>query len=245
MSANITSTNPIVQAMKAKLSCRLLSAALTIAYTLLLVFTSAHTALSQTRLESLETDLKAQYAEIQKVIKAPPPMIGNVEMWRTLLREWQDDLAQQFGKAADIVEEIIKMNPPQLDMWRERLETLRLYAQPISSPESRTIYGAGEVEKRVHVLSAPAAADTDKVLDAKANGDVRLRMVLAADGTVKYIFPIKSLDEVSTEAAMEAARQIKFEPALRNGQPASQFVTFVYEFKQGRSRKPYIPKTVF
>jgi len=230
---------------KAKLSRRWLSSALTIGFASLFAFTTAQTALSQTRLESLETNLKAQYAEIQKVIKAPPPMIGNVEMWRTLLREWQDDLAQQFGKAADIVEEIIKMNPPQLDMWRERLETLRLYAQPISSPESRTVYGAGEVEKRAHVLSAPAAADTDKVLDAKANGDVRLRMVLAADGTVKYIFPIKSLDEVSTEAAIEAARQIKFEPALRNGRPASQFVTFVYEFKQGRSSKPYIPRTVF
>jgi len=70
-------------------------------------------------------------------------------------------------------------------------------------------------------------------------------MVLASDGTVKYIFPMKSQGHGSTEAAMEAARQIKFEPAQRNGQPASQFVTFVYEFRKGRSSKPYIPRTVF
>ncbi|HKC64708.1 MAG TPA: energy transducer TonB [Pyrinomonadaceae bacterium] len=239
------STNPIIQAINTKLSGRLLYATLKFGLASLLALASAHTALSQARLESLETDLKAQYAEIERVIAAPPPMIENIVTWHTQLRQWQDELAQQFGKAASLVEEIIKLNPPQIEMWRERLETLRLYAQPISSPESRTIYGAGEVEKRAHVTNAPAAADTDKVRAAKANGDVRLRMVLAADGTVKYIFPIKSLDEVTTEAAIAAARQIRFEPAVRNNQPASQFVTFVYEFKQGRSSKPYIPRTVF
>lgn len=230
---------------KTKLPRRKLSIALTIIFASLFAFASVDTALSQTRLESLETELKAQYAEIERVIAAPPPMIEDIVTWRKQLRQWQDELASQFGKAAGLVEEIIKTNPPQMDMWRERLEALRLYAQPISSPESRTVFGSGEVETRAHVTYAPAAADTNEVRAAKANGDVRLRMVLAADGTAKYIFPIKSLDEVSTEAAVEAAHQIRFEPAIRNGQPASQFVTFVYEFKNGRSRKPYIPRTVF
>jgi hypothetical protein len=43
---------------------------------------------------------------------------------------------------------------------------------------------------------------------------------------------------------MEAARQIRFQPAVRNGQPVSQFATFVYEFKKGNAI-PYIPRTVF
>jgi hypothetical protein len=34
-------------------------------------------------------------------------------------------------------------------------------------------------------------------------------------------------------------------PAVRNGQPASQFLTLVYEFKDGKSRKPYVPRTEF
>lgn len=230
---------------KLKSPRRWLSSALTIGFAALLTFISAQTALSQTRLESLETELKAKYAEIERVIAAPPSVAAYGGDWRVHLRDWQNELARQFGKAAGLVEEVIKTNPSQVDMWQERLETLRLYAQLISSPTSRTVFGAGEVEKPAHVLNAPAAADTDKVRAMKANGDVRLRMVLAADGTVKYIFPVKSLDEVSTEAAIEAARQIRFEPAVRNGRPASQFVTFVYEFKKGRSSKPYIPRTVF
>ncbi|HEX8890374.1 MAG TPA: TonB family protein [Pyrinomonadaceae bacterium] len=201
----------------------------------------------QTDAASLEKELRSQYATIERVIADPPPLAASasVEEWRVELRRWQDDLASQFGKAADLVQEIIKTNPPQPEMWRERLETLRLYAQPISSPESRTIYGDGEVDKRARVLSAPAAARTSEALAAKVTGDVRLRMVLASDGSVKYIFPIKSQGHGTTEAAIEAARQIKFEPAVRNGRLVSQFVTFVYEFRKGLSSKPYIPRTVF
>ncbi len=53
------------------------------------------------------------------------------------------------------------------------------------------------------------------------------------------------MDRDATDAAVAAARQIRFEPAQRNGGPASQFVTLVYEFKDGRPSKPYIPKTIF
>ncbi len=137
----------------------------------------------QSDAESLEHELTRQYATIERVIAAPPDpvMSGSYEQWKTDLRRWQDGLAHQFGRAADLVEEIIKTNPPQIEQWRERLEALRLYAQPISSPDKRDIYGAGEVEKRVHLLDAPRP-----VRVGAATGDVRLRMVLAADGTVKY-----------------------------------------------------------
>jgi TonB family protein len=218
-----------------------------ISFASLLAFSMAYARApnQQTRIESLEAELKTQYAAIEKLIAAPPPIRDSVPAWRVELAAWQAELAHQFGLAADLVEEIIKTNPPQSEMWRERLETLRLYAQPISSPDSRTIYGAGEVQKRARILDAPAAAYTDEVLVAKVTGDVRLRMVLASDGTVKYIFPIKSLGYGSTETAMEAARRIRFEAAIRKGQPASQFVTFVYEFKDGHPSPPYIPKTVF
>jgi hypothetical protein len=70
-------------------------------------------------------------------------------------------------------------------------------------------------------------------------------MVLSADGSVKYVFPIKSAGHGLTESAMNAARRIKFEPAVRLGQPASEFFTVVYEFKNGQGQTPYIPKSVF
>lgn len=202
------------------------------------------TAPPQTSLEQLEKTLVSQYARIERQIAAPPSRAEHPDNWRVVLRAWQDELANLFAKAAETVEEVLKLNPENPAMWHERLETLRLYSRPISSPDQRAIYGAGEVQKPARVLEAPAALYTEAARVETTKGEVRIRLVLAADGTVKNVFPIKSLRHGLTESAIQAARQIKFEPAIRNGQPASQFETFVYEFKRG-SAKPYIPRTVF
>jgi TonB family protein len=204
-------------------------------------------AVQQTSLSELQAKLNSQYATIQKTIFEPPsprqyPIAAD---YHRQLREWQDDLAQAFAAAATTVKDILKVNPPNADYWRERLETLELYAQPISSPELRTVFSTGEVQQSARLINAPAAEYTDEARTANAHGDVRLRMVLAADGTVKYVFAIKSLPHGLTEAAMKAASAIKFEPAIRNGKPASLFITLVYEFKDGQARPPYIPKTIF
>jgi TonB family protein len=201
---------------------------------------------NQSSVDQLKIKLKSQYAAIEKLIAAPPNSRKlPPPTYSRLLREWQDDLAQSFGRAAATLEDIIALNPPNREMWQERRDALRLYSQPVSSPDQRTVYGSGEVQQSARVLEMPLAAYTDEARAAKVHGDVRLRLVLASDGTVKYIFAIKSLGHGLTESAMEAARRIKFEPAVRNGEPASQFVTFVYEFEKGRALQPYIPRTVF
>lgn len=201
---------------------------------------------SQSSVDQLEIKLKSQYVEIEKIFAAPPHgSQSSPSTYSRALREWQDDLAQSFVRAAATLEEIIALSPPNLEKWRERRDTLRLYSQPVSSPGQRTIFGAGEMQKSARLLETPLASYTDEAKAAKAHGDVRLRLVLAADGTVKYVFPIKSLGHGLTESAIEAARRIKFEPALRNGAAASQFITFVYVFEKGRALKPYIPRTVF
>ena len=202
------------------------------------------TATAQTTLEQLELKLKSQYAGIEKEIAAPPAWVDFPEGYRVVLRAWQDRLSSRFAKAAATVAEILKLDPPNADFWRERLETLLLYSQPISSPDQRTVFGDGEVQKRARLIDTPAAVYTDEARAHKTSGEVRLRLVLTSDGTVRNIFPIRSSSHGLTEAAMAAAQEIKFQPAIRKDQPASQFATFVYEFQKGNA-KPYIPRTVF
>jgi TonB family protein len=200
----------------------------------------------QSSVKELETKLESQYRETQKLFASPPNPIGRLPAdYHRLLREWQHDLAQSFVRAATTVEEILALNPPHREMWQERLETLRLYSQPISSPDERRVFGSGEVQTSARILETPIAESTEEARAAKTHGNVRLRLVLASDGTVKNVFPIKSLGHGLTESAMKAARQIKFEPAIRNGEPASEFMTFVYEFEKGQSKQPYVPKTIF
>lgn len=224
------------------LTCRALLALLLINFAFFGLGATA--ASSQTSLEQLEAKLKSQYAAIEKEIAAPPAHVDFPDAYRVVLRGWQDRLANRFGEAVATVEEIIELNPANSEMWRDRLETLHLYSQPVSSPDQRTVFGDGEVQKRARLLDSPAAVYTDEPRLNKTKGEVRLRVVLAGNGTVRNVFPIKSLSHGLTEAAMEAARQIRFQPAIRNGEPASQFATFVYEFKKDNAI-PYIPITVF
>ena len=201
----------------------------------------------QGSLAELQNRLKSQYAAIEEEIAQPPNYAnyrGNSDSYSVAIREWQARLAGRFGDAAATVEEISNVDTANVDMWRERLETLRLYSQPISPPSQRTVFGAGEVKKKAKVLNAPAATYTNEARADDVKGEVRLRLVLAADGTVKNVFPIRSLHHGLTESAMAAARQIKFEPAIRNDVPVSQFATFVYDFRK-KDATPYIPMTVF
>lgn len=200
--------------------------------------------LAQNSLSELENKLKSQYATIEAVIAAPPRRIDHPDDYAVVLRGWQDRLAGSFSDAAATVEEIIRINPANTDVWRERLVTLQVYGKPTGPPGQRTVYGGGEVNERARVLEAPEAIYTDAARTARIEDDVRLRLILASDGSVRNIFPIKSLPYGLTESAMAAASQIKFRPAIKGGQPASQFATFVYEFKK-KDAKPYIPRTVF
>jgi TonB family protein len=198
------------------------------------------------------SDFKALQAKFQKEFQAIEYLFANGPAkkvyppdFRRRLAIWQDELATSFAVAGATVDEILKLNPPDQANWLELHDTLLLYAQPNTRPEKRNVFGATEVQKRARLLDAPAAAYPDAALAAKASGEVRLEMVLAADGTVKNIFPMKPLEHGLTESAFEAARKIKFTPAIRNGQPVSQFLILSYEFKNGRGLPPYIPDHVY
>jgi TonB family protein len=201
----------------------------------------------QGSIDELKVRLNSQYLTIEHTIREPPSsrQYFVAADYKRHLREWQDDLAQAFAAAANTVKQILKLNPPDSDYWQDRLETLELYAQPISSPDQRSVFGASEMDQSARILDAPVAVYPDEARAKKVHGEVRLRLVLAADGTVKNVFPIKSLPHGLADAAMAAARRIKFDPGIRLGQSASQFVTLVYEFKDGQARPPYIPKTIF
>jgi TonB family protein len=199
----------------------------------------------QADLKTLKAKFQKEYQAIEYLFAHGPAKKVYPPDPRQRLALWQDELATSFAVAGATVDEILKLNPPDEASWLELRETLWLYAQPNSPPEKRAVFGASEVQKRARLLDAPAAAYPDAARAAKASGEVRLEMVLAADGTVKNIFPMKPLAYGLTETAFEAARKIKFTPAIRNGQPASQFVVLSYEFKNGRGLAPYIPDHIF
>jgi TonB family protein len=198
-----------------------------------------------TTLDQLKAKVEKQYEKIYDLFKNGPANQLYPVNPRERLKRWQGDLDDAFAAAEVTIGQILKLHSPDEEYWLERRETMRLYSTPVSPPETREVFGKTELEKTARLVDAPAAKYPDAAVAAKAKGEVRLRLVLAGDGTVKYIFPMKPLKYGLTEAAIEAAKQIKFEPGIRNGKPASQFYTLSYEFKNGKGKPPYVHEHEF
>jgi TonB family protein len=84
--------------------------------------------------------------------------------------------------------------------------------------------------RAIQILAKPHPKYT---VEARANfieGDVLLRVVFLANGEIGNITPVKELPFGLTEQAIEAAKKIKFEPMIRNGQTTSVTKQVQYSF---------------
>jgi periplasmic protein TonB len=76
----------------------------------------------------------------------------------------------------------------------------------------------------------PEPGFTEEARRNNVTGIVRLRAVLSASGEVTGISVVKPLPDGLTEKAIQAARQIKFRPAQKDGHVVSQYIVLEYNF---------------
>ena len=89
---------------------------------------------------------------------------------------------------------------------------------------------AGDVTRKAVIIAKPQPRYTVDARRHNVTGSVRLRLVLAADGTVRDIVPLETLPDGLTDEAVEAARGIVFTPASKDGRAVSQYATIEYNF---------------
>ena len=98
------------------------------------------------------------------------------------------------------------------------------------SVDYNKVFSGKEVTQKARILSQPRAGYTDAARQNGVSGTVTLRMVLAASGEVANITVVTGLPDGLSEKAIAAARQIKFEPALKDGRAVSQYIQVQYNF---------------
>jgi TonB family protein len=86
-------------------------------------------------------------------------------------------------------------------------------------------------KKAVRIISKPSPEYTSTARAELVEGTVILRITFLSNGQLGNISPLQTLPFGLTEKAIEAARRIKFEPAIRNGKPVSVTKTFQYRFE--------------
>lgn len=149
-----------------------------------------------------------------------------------LTQEERAGIGKMLREAAESVEKYLKLSPssPAAPRLREQAETLRWHADEVANSDAPFAYAAADVTTKAQILSKPEPLYTNEARNSGISGTVRLRMLLSFDGRVRHIFVIKAAEGGLTEMAVDAARRIKFTPAMKDGRPVSQYVTMEYNF---------------
>ena len=96
---------------------------------------------------------------------------------------------------------------------------------PLQLRTGERIYKGREVDKRVRMISKPEPQGF-----GKERGLVVLQAVFSWEGKVVNIEIISTAGAKLTDAAIEAAQKIRFEPAMKDGKPVSTYMMLEYNF---------------
>jgi TonB family protein len=99
------------------------------------------------------------------------------------------------------------------------------------SEEEPIYYKGKDVDKRPVVKRKPQPEYPDEARRQRIEGAVVLRCIFAATGEVKNFHVVSGLPYGLTEAAIEAGKRIKFQPAVKDGRPVSCWMELVYNFR--------------
>jgi TonB family protein len=117
------------------------------------------------------------------------------------------------------------------------LATISMGARPVIAGSGDTALAplnrSQDMTRRLKIKEKPEAEYTEEAKRNGIEGKVVLRIEFGADGKIGDIKPVHELPNGLTQKAIEAAKLIKFEPALKDGQPVMMWLNVVYKFKLG------------
>jgi hypothetical protein len=116
--------------------------------------------------------------------------------------------------------------------WQVIANALREYANlliTVTSTEEKA-YRVEEVTQKVKILSKPQPNFPEEEMVKGVGGNVRVAIVLRADGTIGSAIPLDRPSEAFVLASVAAARRIQFVPAQKDGKAVSQILIAEYGF---------------
>lgn len=138
----------------------------------------------------------------------------------------------RYSEAAAALETFLRLSPKTeyTQTWVEQLETLRFYMLPKERQGENAVVSGKDVTTKARVLSKPEPNYTKAAQANGITGQVILRCVFAADGSVRHPLVVSGLPLGLTEQALKAAHLIKFTPATMNGRPVGMYIQLEYNF---------------
>jgi TonB family protein len=153
-------------------------------------------------------DNKIEGTVVLRAVFGEDALIRNIEVVRGL----PYGLTEKAIEAAKKIRFEPAIKDGKLVSVRGNIEfTFNLYKDPIQPMDAYL---------RPTILYREKAKYTREAKDNKVEGTVVLSVVFGADGQIGDIRVIKGLPHGLTQKAIEATSKIRFEPAMKDGQPA-------------------------
>ncbi|HXI23301.1 MAG TPA: energy transducer TonB [Pyrinomonadaceae bacterium] len=102
--------------------------------------------------------------------------------------------------------------------------------QPSDEKCDGPVYEAKDVSQKAKITSKPFPKYTEAARMHDVSGQIALTVVLCRSGQVTDIQVVKGLPHGLTQSAIDAAKSIKFEPALKDGEKVSQTMPLEFGF---------------
>ncbi len=103
-------------------------------------------------------------------------------------------------------------------------------SEPATQPAKRKTEQQAKLVP-AEIISKPTPAYTSEARSLHIEGEVLLEVVFEATGKLRVVRVVRGLGHGLDEAAVQAAEQIKFKPAQREGQPADSTATLHIVFQ--------------
>ncbi len=113
--------------------------------------------------------------------------------------------------------------------WRNKFQVLSIYAQNVV--EADRFYFSNEVTSKLKITSKSFAGFTKEARRIGATGNINVLVGFMKDGTIGMAIPLKELGYGLTESAVNAAKEIKFEPAEKDKNPVNTVAIINYDFR--------------
>jgi len=145
---------------------------------------------------------------------------------------------REYQKAIESLQKTVAADEKDAEAWRflgmalartkkvkEAREAFKSSTKAAAAKPGRTID-----DKPVRIIAKRPPRYPETAMRSMATGKVRFAVEFAKDGEIGFVFPLNDLADELIESAVEAAYQIKFEPAVRNGRPVTSIKFIEYEF---------------
>jgi TonB family protein len=101
----------------------------------------------------------------------------------------------------------------------------------LTPPPVKKTETATDTQTPVQILFKPKALYTPEAHNLRLEGEVSLQVIFQADGTIRIVRVVSGLGHGLDEAAVQAAKRVRFKPATRSGVPVDTNATIKISFE--------------